>query len=61
MADEVIEEPPGGAHADPASTMNAVAEAVTRHLEELDGMKTDRLLTRRWAKYEALGTWIEGG
>ncbi|MDE2876528.1 MAG: acetyl-CoA carboxylase carboxyltransferase subunit alpha [Gemmatimonadota bacterium] len=61
VADEVIEEPPGGAHADPASTMNAVAEAVTRHLEELDGMKTDRLLTRRWAKYEALGTWIEGG
>ena len=61
VADEVIEEPPGGAHADPASTMNAVAEAVTRHLEELDAMKIDRLLTRRWAKYEALGTWIEGG
>lgn len=61
VADEVIEEPPGGAHADPASTMNAVAEAVTRHLGELDAMKTDRLLTRRWAKYEALGTWIEGG
>ena len=60
VADEVVAEPPGGAHADPPSAMAAVAEAVVRHLNELDGMETDLLLARRWAKYEAVGTWIDG-
>lgn len=61
VADEVIAEPPGGAHADAPSTMAAVAEAVTRHLDEIEGTETDLLLVRRWAKYESLGTWIEAG
>ncbi len=61
VADEVIAEPPGGAHADPPSTMAAVAQAITRHLNELGARDTDRLLTERWAKYEALGTWTEPG
>ena len=61
VADEVIAEPPGSAHADPPSTMAAVAEALNRHLTELEGGETDVLLAKRWAKYEALGTWVEGG
>ena len=61
VADEVIAEPPGGAHADPPSAMAAVAEVVTRQLGELEDTEADMLLTRRWAKYEALGTWTEGG
>ena len=61
VADEVIAEPPGGAHADPPSTMAAVAQVITRHLDELGARETDRLLTERWAKYEALGTWTEPG
>ena len=61
VADEVIAEPPGGAHADAPSTMAAVAEAITRHLDEIEGTETDLLLVRRWAKYESLGTWIEAG
>jgi len=59
VADEVILEPPGGAHADPASTMAAVSDALTRHLNALESMKTDRMVALRWAKYEALGTWTE--
>ena len=59
VADEVIAEPPGGAHADPPSTLAAVGEAITRHLNELEDTETDLLLARRWAKYEALGTWVE--
>ena len=61
VADEVIAEPPGGAHADAPSTMAAVGEAITRHLDEIEGTETDLLLVRRWAKYESLGTWIEAG
>ena len=60
VADEVIAEPPGGAHADPASTMAAVSSALTRHLNALESMETDRMVTLRWAKYESLGTWTEG-
>ena len=59
VADEVIAEPPGGAHADPGTTMTNVADAIRRHLDELDGYDTDSLVTRRWAKYEAMGTWNE--
>ena len=59
VADEVVPEPPGGAHADPDSTMAAVAEALTRNLRELAARKPDRLLAERWAKYESLGTWTE--
>ena len=59
VADEVIGEPPGGAHADPESTMTSVADAMLRHLKELDGLDTDSLVAKRWAKYEAMGTWYE--
>ena len=59
VADEVVPEPPGGAHADPDSTMAAVAEALTRNLRELATREPDRLLAERWAKYESLGTWTE--
>ena len=59
VADEVVPEPAGGAHADPDSTMAALAEALTRNLRELAAKEPDRLVTERWAKYEALGTWTE--
>ena len=59
VADEVIPEPPGGAHADGPVAMASVGEAVTRHLNELAGKETDHLVRERWARYEALGTWIE--
>ncbi len=59
VTDEVIAEPPGGAHADPPSTMSALADALKRHLDELGAMTPDDMVARRWAKYEALGQWIE--
>ena len=61
VADEVIDEPPGGAHADPPSAMAAVGQTLTRHLNALEAMDTDRMVAARWAKYEALGTWMEEG
>ncbi len=59
VADEVIGEPAGGAHADPQTTMTSVAETLVRHLNELDEREIDRLLAERWAKYESMGTWDE--
>ncbi len=59
VADEVVPEPPGGAHADPETAMASVAEVVIRHLKELEGVDSDALVARRWAKYAAMGTWHE--
>ena len=59
VADEVVPEPPGGAHADWDGVMRAVREALTRNLAEIAGEEPGELVARRWAKYEALGAWTE--
>jgi acetyl-CoA carboxylase carboxyl transferase subunit alpha len=59
VADKLVPEPPGGAHADPAGTAARVKEALVRQLEELEGIDTDELLLQRWTKYEAMGEWKE--
>ena len=59
VADEVVPEPPGGAHTNPEAAMTAVAEALTRNLSEIDGADPEELVARRWAKYEAMGAWQE--
>ena len=59
VADEVIQEPPGGAHQDWDGAALTLKEALLRHLGELSGLGTDELLRRRQAKYEGMGTWRE--
>lgn len=59
VADEVVPEPPGGAHTDPETAMAAAAEALARNLAELDAAEPEELIARRWAKYEAMGAWQE--
>jgi acetyl-CoA carboxylase carboxyl transferase subunit alpha len=59
VADEVIPEPPGGAHADWEAAAAAVKEAVLNHLKDLSAQKPDQLLKTRWAKFEAMGAWRE--
>ena len=59
VADEIIREPSGGAHADWDATAASVKEALERTLDELSRIKTDRLRKLRWAKYEAMGAWGE--
>jgi acetyl-CoA carboxylase carboxyl transferase subunit alpha len=57
VADDIIEEPVGGAHSDWEFASRRVYEALKRHLAELLALDTDELLARRWAKYEAIGHW----
>ncbi len=61
VADEVIGEPTGGAHTDGLATMRRVAGSLVRHLNELEAKETGALVRERWAKYEAMGAWTEGG
>ncbi|MDR7521554.1 MAG: acetyl-CoA carboxylase carboxyltransferase subunit alpha [Armatimonadota bacterium] len=55
VVDEVIPEPRGGAHTDPSAAVDAVREALRRHLRALAGIPVDQLLDLRYAKYRAMG------
>ncbi len=55
VVDEVLEEPPGGAHADPEAAVATVGEAIRRHLKALKRVGGSRLVDRRYRKYAAIG------
>ncbi len=59
VADEVIPEPPGGAHTDPEAAMALARASLVRNLDELEGVDPERLIRDRWAKYEGVGAWTE--
>jgi acetyl-CoA carboxylase carboxyl transferase subunit alpha len=59
VIDEVIPEPSGGAHVKPDRAIEAVGEALLRHLEELTGLDPEELVTRRREKYYRMGAWEE--
>ncbi|MHB8797479.1 MAG: acetyl-CoA carboxylase carboxyltransferase subunit alpha [Thermoanaerobaculia bacterium] len=57
IVDEVIPEPPGGAHSDPVATIDAVGQALVRHLDRLAAIPVDALLEARYAKFRRMGAW----
>lgn len=59
VADEIIPEPPGGAHMDPEAVGEAIAAAIRRHLKQLRKMKPDSLLARRYKKYREMGHYAD--
>jgi acetyl-CoA carboxylase carboxyl transferase subunit alpha len=58
IADEVIPEPPGGAHSDWEGTAAKVKEVLRRHLAELSDLDPETLMRGRQAKFEAMGEWV---
>jgi acetyl-CoA carboxylase carboxyl transferase subunit alpha len=59
--DEVIPEPTGGAHNDPAKAADALKAALQRHLGELRSLETDALLDKRYERYRRIGVYEESG
>lgn len=59
VCDEVVPEPPGGAHSDWDETAERLAATVDRVLCELTAMPVDQLLEARRTKYESIGAWRE--
>jgi acetyl-CoA carboxylase carboxyl transferase subunit alpha len=59
VIDEIIPEPPGGAHSNHDAAAAAVQESVMRHLEELRHLKPDKLLRRRREKFLRMGQFSE--
>jgi len=55
IIDEIVPEPPGGAHADPAGAASAVGEALARHLVEVADLTAEERRERRYRKFRAMG------
>ncbi len=55
IVDEIVPEPPGGAHRQPDAAVGAVAAAVRRHLGVLTAQPVDALLTARYEKFRRIG------
>jgi acetyl-CoA carboxylase carboxyl transferase subunit alpha len=59
VIDEIIPEPPGGAHADHDVTAKSVQEVLLRNLDELRRLKPDKLVRKRREKYLRMGQFQE--
>jgi acetyl-CoA carboxylase carboxyl transferase subunit alpha len=59
VIDEIIPEPPGGAHADHEATAKALQDTLLRQLDELRGLKPDKLVRRRREKFLRMGQFAE--
>jgi acetyl-CoA carboxylase carboxyl transferase subunit alpha len=61
VIDEIVPEPPGGAHADPAAAAAAVGEALDRHLQEVIALTAEERRERRYRKFRAIGRFEIAG
>jgi acetyl-CoA carboxylase carboxyl transferase subunit alpha len=57
VIDEVIPEPPGGAHGNWEDTAAALKDALLRHIGELRQLGVEELRRSRWQKYMGMGEW----
>jgi len=59
VIDEIVTEPIGGAHRDPARAAGTLEEAIDRHLTELEALPASTLVERRLEKFMAMGKYRE--
>lgn len=59
VVDDIIAEPPSGAHNDPPEAARLVKERILAALEELSGKETGELLKERLMKYRNMGVCKE--
>ena len=59
IIDEIIPEPPGGAHIDPDRTLAAVDEYLARTLAALKALPKPELLEARYRKFRKMGIFTE--
>jgi len=61
IIDEIIQEPPGGAHRDSDATLSAVREALLKHLKDLQRINPRKLVEKRFEKYSEMGRFEDKG
>jgi len=61
VVDEVVAEPTGGAHNDPAQAAGALKYSLQKHLNDLLALNEEKLLDTRYERYRHLGVYEEAG
>ncbi len=59
LVDEVLTEPLGGAHRNPAAMAEVIRNALLKNLEELDQQSIDQLLDNRQRRLDGFGQFKE--
>lgn len=59
IVDEVLPEPLGGAHRNPAEAAATLKQAIGRHLSSLGKLTPEELLQQRYDRYRRLGAWYD--
>jgi acetyl-CoA carboxylase carboxyl transferase subunit alpha len=57
VIDEIIPEPQGGAHSDPAAAAELLAPAIEKGLKELQKLKPAQLIEERYKKFRKMGAF----
>lgn len=58
LIDEVVAEPAGGAHTDPAAAATLLGDALERHLSELQRLSPEQLRAQRYQRLRSLGGYF---
>lgn len=59
LVDEILAEPLGGAHRDPAAAAEVIRNAILKNLEELDQLAPDQLFEQRQQRLASFGQFKE--
>jgi acetyl-CoA carboxylase carboxyl transferase subunit alpha len=59
VIDELVPEPPGGAHRDPAKAAESLRKALSRHLAQLKAMSPEALVRDRYQKFRGMGVFSD--
>jgi len=59
VIDEILQEPPGGAHRDYQGTFATVKKALVKHLDRLKRISRRKLVDRRFEKYARIGRYTK--
>lgn len=59
VIDEIIQEPMGGAHRNPAEAYNNVKQAIMRRLEEFESMDAETVAEHRYKRFREIGVFYE--
>ena len=57
IIDEIVPEPPGGAHSDPAASAEILAPYLEKSVKELMKLKPPQLLDERYKKFRKMGVY----
>ena len=57
VIDEIVPEPPGGAHSDPAAAADLLAPSLEKALAELKKLKPAQLVEERYKKFRRMGVF----